>query len=457
MRKQYGMSRKKYIQPGKCWLVACVLGISLTGPSAWAQLKLPNLPDAARSTVQLPPLPDNTADVTSRLDAIVRDTASELDSQSQRLLRVARVRALLRSNPTTLETDENGAPVLKSQVISLSPTSPSLQTAIDAGFVIVQDERMDVLDIRIVTLQAPKGMTARRALRRLRSLDRNGNYDYNHVYTQSAAGDSENSTSFSYSSPQVSTESYSNTRIGLVDGGVDSTHPVFHNNHIHSWGCDQHAIASAHGTAVASLLAGQSEGFRGAAPGAELYAADIYCEQPVGGAITRIAGALAWLAQLQVPVINISLVGPDNLILKNLISSLIAHGHIVVAAVGNDGPAAAPLYPASYPGVIGVTAVDTHNRVLLEAGRGKQVMFAAPGADLIAATLRGEMINVRGTSFAAPLVAGLIAIHLTRPDVDAAKTTLTMLKNTARDLGSTGYDTTYGYGVVGESLRVINK
>jgi subtilisin family serine protease len=239
----------------------------------------------------------------------------------------------------------------------------------------------------------------------------------------------------------------------LIDGGVDANHPVFHSNYVHSWGCDQH-LPSAHGTAVASLLVGQSERFNGAAPGAALYAADVYCGQPVGGAMTRIANALAWLAQQRVPVINISLVGPDNALLKQLVANLIARGYLIVAAVGNDGPAAPPLYPASYPDVIGVTAVDAHDRVLVEAGRGKQVTFAAPGADMAAATLDGKFAGVRGTSFAAPLVAGLLAMHIDEPQPAAANVARTLLINSARGMGSARPDKTYGYGVVGAALRV---
>ena len=67
--------------------------------------------------------------------------------------------------------------------------------------------------------------------------------------------------------------------------------------------------------------------------------------------------------------------------------------------------------PAAYDGVIGVTAVDGKHRVLIEACRGKQVDFAAPGADVSAAARRrpSYYAPVRGTSFAAPLVAGLLA------------------------------------------------
>ena len=79
---------------------------------------------------------------------------------------------------------------------------------------------------------------------------------------------------------------------------------------------------------------------------------------------------------------------------------------MVVAAVGNDGPAAPPAYPASYPSVVAVTGVDGRGRLLPEAGRARHVDFAAPGADMNAARSDGGKGRVRGTSFAAPLVAG---------------------------------------------------
>jgi len=98
-----------------------------------------------------------------------------------------------------------------------------------------------------------------------------------------------------------------------------------------------------------------------------------------------------------------------------------ARGHVIVAAVGNDGPAAPPLYPAAYAGVIGVTAVDPRQRLLPEAGRGPQVDFAAPGMGLFAAAPRQRWQQVRGTSYAAPLVARLAAGLIDAPDAAAAR------------------------------------
>jgi subtilisin family serine protease len=166
---------------------------------------------------------------------------------------------------------------------------------------------------------------------------------------------------------------------------------------------------------VASLIAGESEQFRGAAARASLYAADVYCGVP-SGSIDAILSALGWMARERAPVVNLSLVGPPNTLLENVTRAMVTRGHLLVAAVGNDGPAAKPLYPAAYPGVIGVTGVDEKRRVLLEACRGPQVDFAAPGSAMVAASQDGTFSAVRGTSFAAPIVSALLASRLNTPD-----------------------------------------
>ena len=243
------------------------------------------------------------------------------------------------------------------------------------------------------------------------------------------------------------------TKVGLIDGGVDISHDVFRDIVIHQHGCSGAPVPAAHGTAVASLMIGRSPRFHGAAPGSELYAADVYCGLPTGGAVDAVADALAWLVRERVPVINVSLVGPPNVMLENVVRLVIARGHVVVAAVGNDGPAAPPLYPASYPDVVGVTGVDAHQRVLLEACRGRQVKFSAPGADMSAANPAQSYVVVRGTSFASPIVAGLLAEALREPDKAAAQRAVADLAAHAIDLGAPGPDPVYGFGLVGGDLR----
>ena len=129
-------------------------------------------------------------------------------------------------------------------------------------------------------------------------------------------------------------------------------------------------------------------------------------------------------------------------------------GHIVVAAVGNAGPAARPQYPAAYPGVVGVTAIDDAGKIYRRAGRGSHVDFAAPGVAVAAAASDGTDAPVSGTSFAAPYVAAVLATRHTRLDRGAAQVAIADLAREAADLGDAGQDPVYGHGAV--PLRAMN-
>jgi hypothetical protein len=399
--------------------------------------------------VQLPNLPGLPTDEINRtVDGTLRTAA---DPERLREVRRLRIRELLRTNRAGLEADPRGAPMLRDEVVALSPSAEALERARAEGFNVGRTRTLEGLDTTIVVLQAPAGMSTRRALRRLRALDPGGIYDFNHVYLSSgavgeAAGDPP-PANFDASSPAKG------ARVGLIDGGVQRSHPVFQGVAIHEHGCAGGNVPSEHGTAVASLLVGHADHFSGAAVGAELYSVDVYCGLATGGAVDAVADAFSWLLRERVPVINISLVGPANSLLEQVIRIVTARGHIVVAAVGNDGPSAPPLYPAAYPEVVAVTGVDSHQRVLIEACRGKHVDFAAPGADMAAAGLNTEFALVRGTSFAAPIAAGLFARQLTAADRANAAAAVAALTAQAVDLGPRGPDKVYGNGLVGDTLR----
>jgi subtilisin family serine protease len=398
--------------------------------------------------VQLPTLPGLP---TEELNRTVNGTLRSADPEQLRELRRLRIRELLRTNRAALEADPRGAPILRNEVVALSPSAEALERARAEGFGVGRTRTLEGLDVTIVVLQAPAGMSTRRALRRLRALDPGGVYDFNHIYLNSGA------VANGAVAPQPANADpgspATGARIGLIDGGVQRNHPVFQGVSIHEHGCAGGNIPSAHGTAVASLLVGHGDHFSGAAVGAELYSADVYCGLANGGAVDAVADAFAWLSRERVPVINISLVGPANGLLEQVIRIVTARGHIVVAAVGNDGPGAPPLYPAAYPAVVAVTAVDSHRRVLVEACRGKHVDFAAPGSDMAAAGLDAEFALVRGTSFAAPIAAGLFARQLTQVNHARAESALAALTSQAVDLGPRGPDKVYGKGLVGDTLR----
>jgi hypothetical protein len=391
---------------------------------------------------------------------VVSDTVNRLDPDQLTDVRRLKVRDLIRRNPKAIEADPHGAAILRSEVLAFALSAEALEKARAAGFAVARERSLEGLDTRLIVLRAPPGMSTRKALKKLRELDPSGAYDFNHLYTESGVVEPQPAPVKPYPRPAkpstspVAAAPVLPVRIGLIDGGVELTHPVFRDASITTHGCGGQPVANPHGTAVASLMVGQSEKFHGAAPIAALYAADVYCGVPTGGAVDAVADAFAWLARERVPIINVSLVGPANVMLENVVRIVVARGHLVVAAVGNDGPAAPPLYPAAYPGVVGVTAVDAKQRALLEAARGRQVDFAAPGADIAAAGGDQAYAAVRGTSFAAPIVAGLLVAEMPEPDPARTEVALATLARLAIDLGSPGLDTTYGHGLVGDALRV---
>jgi hypothetical protein len=389
---------------------------------------------------QLPQLP---------LPGPVTDTLQTAQSQLSEL-RKLRVRELLRTERATVETDPDGQPILRRQIGAISPTPAALERARAAGFTVISQRRLEGLGLDLVLLEAPPGMSTRRALKRMRKLDPEGEYDFHHLYLESGIAPDSPADAESPSAPAATPAS--GPRIGLIDSGVDAAHAALEGVKIHRHGCGGQTLAAPHGTAVASLIAANGAEFRGVNPGAVLYAADVFCGHG-GGSVALVAEALDWMARERVPVVNISLVGAKSVLMTGIVRAMTRRGHLLIAAVGNDGPAAPPLFPAAYPEVVGVTAVDAGDRALPEAGRGEHVDFAAPGAGIYAAQPGGAFAPVRGTSFATPIVAGLLAEALPEPDPLAAKAALDALAATAVDLGRHGRDPTYGLGLVGGRYR----
>lgn len=423
------------------WLrTAAWLGaLCLAGP-AQAQLGLPGLPGLPGGLGRLPAL---------------RPTEPLLANVPLQELRQRTVRDLLRNHRDVLEADPAGEPVRRAELLLVSPPPTTLDVALALGFAVLRDETLDGLDVRKLVLKPPRGMALPDALARLREIDPTLEADFNHLYTRSGAvGEAGAGPDAPGRAPAMEAMPTS-WRIGLIDGGIDRAHPSLRNARLQPWGCGGKASASAHGTAIASLLVGRDAAFVGVAPEATLFAADVYCEQPDGGSAEAVAQALAWFARERVAVVNVSLVGPPNKLLERAVKALAARGHVIVAAVGNDGPAAPALYPAAYPDVVGVTGVTPARKPLPEAALGPQVAFAAPGAELAVALASGRGYTVaRGTSFASPVVAGLLSRSLPAPDSGAALRAVRGLAEGATDLGAPGRDPQFGWGLVGEQSRI---
>jgi len=361
------------------------------------------LPSGSGAQVAVPPL----GGVLGRLDATVGSTLGVADRTLRSAAdlvrdRTERLARFVVRNHATVEYDAQRQPARRGELVLLDPTADDLRVAAAAGFAIVAQGSIDGLDTPYAQLAVPERMPLSRAEPALRRLLPHAEITADHIYFPS--GSAVPVSGPSRGAPVLPRGG----TIGVIDGGVPAGGIV----------AGQAGFATgaprpdAHAQAIRSLLSGAGT--------ARLYVADVYGADPAGGNALALARALGWMIRQEVPVVSISLVGPANPLVRRAVDQARAKGLIVVAAVGNDGPAAPAAYPASYPGVIAVTGVDRQNRLLFEAGRAAHLDYAAPGADLTAIGLGGRRVALRGTSFAAPLAAARIAAHRARQATSAA-------------------------------------
>ncbi len=407
-----------------------IISLAVIGAPAGAQL-LPPLPQVRVPDLGLPRLPiDRTVE---RVEQLTDRTVGRALEQA----RLRRITAFLHDNRATVAPDDRGFPAVRGEVLLTAPAPGDLDALAAKGFAVIADETIAGLDLRTVRLRTPPDISLEDALEEARDIagDRISadNIHFRSGATGAAAATARPSAAGASAGAGI--------RLGLIDGGVAAS-PIIPGR-VTQKGFAQGAPApDDHATAIASLLIGQGA-IHGVAPGARLFAADVYGRDPAGGSALAIARALGWMVENHVGVVTISLVGPSNGLLSKAVARAQARGTAIVAAVGNDGPAAPPAYPASYPGVVSVTGVDRHDEALVEAGNARDLDYAAPGADMVAAAPGGGVVPVRGTSFAAPFVAGRLALLSAKGGGGRAA-----LDREARDLGPDGPDKTYGHGLV---------
>jgi len=237
-------------------------------------------------------------------------------------------------------------------------------------------------------------------------------------------------------------------RIGIIDSSIDQRHSAFSNSSITTQRfVDNDSPPNAHGTAIASIIASNDPQALGLAPSAKIYAAEVFDHNEQQGefaSTVSLIKALSWLMTQDVSVINISLAGPSNRLLETALTRVRERGVLAIAAAGNGGPMAQPMYPAAYPEVVAVTATDDRGRAFRLANRGEYVDIAAPGVNIRHAQAGGGFAASSGTSYAVPFVT-VAAARLLQSTVEPALM-LDALYASARDIGAPGRDQIYGYG-----------
>lgn len=391
-------------------------------------------PASAQLIPQLPSVGGTVDRVAGALPGLDRTLA---DARALARAPIERARDLARRHPDRVALDADGNAVRAGELIVIDGDDAVVRAAQARGFRLIERVALAELDLAYLRFATPEGMNLKRATRQLQELAPGREVTADGLHFASGTLGAATAAPATPAAPRVPP---GGARIGIIDGGVAANTPGLVRQQGFATGGP---VANDHAAAIASLLTGGA-GVRASAPGAQLYVADVYGRDPAGGNAAAIGQAIAWMARARVPVVVVSLVGPPNPLLARIVAAARRMGTLVVAAVGNDGPASRLAYPASYPGTIAVTGVDGRGRALIEAGRAARLDYAAPGADMLAAGRDGRARSVRGTSFAAPFVAARLAAHLDRGLAGA----IAALDAEARDLGKKGPDKAYGRGLV---------
>jgi subtilisin family serine protease len=200
------------------------------------------------------------------------------------------------------------------------------------------------------------------------------------------------------------------TRVAVIDSGIDAGHPdlagqlVLNRNFVSG----KPGTSEQHGTGVAGIIAAKADnglGISGVAPGTRLLGLRACWQTGPSDAQTvcdsfSLVKALYFAIGQKPDVINLSLTGPDDRLLRQLLNAALARGSAVVAAFDDsrtDGG-----FPADVPGVIAVS-----DRSLAPA---RERVYTAPGRDVPTTEPGGRWFLVNGSSYAAAHVSGLVAL-----------------------------------------------
>jgi len=243
--------------------------------------------------------------------------------------------------------------------------------------------------------------------------------------------------------------------IGLIDTGINLEHDALKDQAIEVVerpASHSDVSLQEHGTAIAALLVGRpGSQTPGLLPNARLVAVDAFYRD--GGTadrtdVTSLVAAIEALAERGVRVMNMSLSGPANAMLQQAIEAAQAKGIVITAAAGHNGAGGDPSYPAAYPGVVAVTAVDQKLNVYRRATQGRYVDLSAPGVNVWTASAQGSGAVRTGTSYAVPFVSAAAGLLLAaNPELDT-KVVQSRLEEHTRDLGKPGWDPTFGFGLI---------
>lgn len=240
--------------------------------------------------------------------------------------------------------------------------------------------------------------------------------------------------------------------VAVNDTGVDCSHPDLQGKCLRGYDFvsddtdprDDHG----HGTHVAGLVAAvTNNAVGGAGSGPEATVLPVKVLGAGGsGNMSWIASGVTWAADNGVQIINMSLGGRfTSSALRDAIAYAVGKGVTVIAAAGNESTSN-PSYPAAYPGVISVAATDRQDRLAEFSNYGDNLDVSSPGVGILSTVRGGSYQAWNGTSMAAPIVSGVAALLKAQGPCRSPQDIENVLESTAKDLGSPGWDRSFGAG-----------
>ena len=263
------------------------------------------------------------------------------------------------------------------------------------------------------------------------------------------------------------TKGTSTVTIAVIDTGIN----LKHEDLIGTWDKQANTINAditvddssvsdvyGHGSHVAGIIVAQmnnGKGIAGIAPACRV----MPIKAGVAGySSVSLERAIRYAVDNGADVINLSIGGKNfDQLLFDACNYAETKGVVIVASTGNDNQDTHE-YPASYPTVIGVTAVDSSGNKM-PFNYNTSVKLAAPGKAIYSAyyTTASSYVTADGTSMATPVVAGICGLIIGKNPGITPDEVRQILYSTAQDRGDKGYDVHYGYGIVNMYAALMAK
>ncbi len=246
----------------------------------------------------------------------------------------------------------------------------------------------------------------------------------------------------------------SNVTIGIIDSGMDSTHPDLSPKAVAGWnfinGNSNTSDTMGHGTQVAGTAAAATNNGTGVSGvGWSNPVMPLVVVDSTGSAYySNMASAITYAADHGVRIVNMSLAGTGgSSTLQSAITYAWNKGTVVFAAAGNYSTST-PYYPAACDYAVAVSSTSSSDTLSSFSNYGSWIDVAAPGESILTTASGGGYTTASGTSFSAPITAGVAALMLSKNPSLSASTLVSVLEQNADDLGPAGFDTSFGWGRV---------